>query len=74
MPGTIRAFIAVDVSDDIRREVLLVRDQFRQSRAQLKWVDPEACHLTLKFLGQVNQQQLDAISEACRAVAARHLP
>ncbi len=74
MPGTIRAFLAIEVSDEIRQEMQTVQDQFRQARPQVKWIAPEQTHLTLKFLGLVDREQLLQVSAACQALAAEHLP
>jgi 2'-5' RNA ligase len=44
--------------------------QLRESRADVKWVTPANAHLTLKFLGDVDEEKIDEIagkvSAACR--------
>ncbi|HEX6511796.1 MAG TPA: RNA 2',3'-cyclic phosphodiesterase [Chloroflexota bacterium] len=69
MADKVRAFVAVDVDERLRRQVARVQDAFRPVAAA-KWVDPELCHITLRFLGYVPADQLPAIGEACRRAAA----
>jgi 2'-5' RNA ligase len=64
-----RVFIAVDVNEEVLRKVGEAQKQL-QSRVRLsdrgvKWVRPELMHLTLKFLGQVKD---DEIREVCGVV------
>jgi 2'-5' RNA ligase len=40
----------------------------------VRWVRPEGIHLTLKFLGDVPADRLDAIAEAMRAACTPHPP
>lgn len=62
----IRAFVAVDVSDEVRASAeSLIRD-LAASGADVKWVEPHNLHLTLKFLGDVDLTETAAI---CAAVA-----
>ncbi len=61
-----RIFAAIDISDEARRRVFrfveLLRGQFPDVR--VGWVKPEKIHLTLKFLGEIDESQLEKFSEA----------
>jgi 2'-5' RNA ligase len=61
-----RIFAAIDISDEARRRVFrfveLLRGQFPNVR--VGWVKPEKIHLTLKFLGEIDESQLEKFSEA----------
>jgi 2'-5' RNA ligase len=48
--------------------------RLRQTNAAVKWVEPENLHLTLKFLGEVPEEQIEAIVEALRAIAQATAP
>lgn len=48
-----RLFVAVDLPEEIRRELGSIQSIFRQSRARLTLVDPGIIHITLKFIGEV---------------------
>ncbi|MSQ11405.1 MAG: RNA 2',3'-cyclic phosphodiesterase [Dehalococcoidia bacterium] len=72
----VRAFIAVELSEEVRRalaDVQRAMHRHRQAPSGVKWVAPEAMHLTLKFLGAVPAASVglvaDAIREAARGVA-----
>jgi 2'-5' RNA ligase len=65
-----RTFIAIELSD-VARE-LLARKITRLARAlpAVRWVDPSGLHLTLAFLGELDDAQLSAASEGARLAAA----
>jgi len=67
----LRAFIAIDLPEDVRSKTQeLVRDLAAVSEG-VKWVEPEKLHLTLKFLGDVDENETYHICQAMsRAVAA----
>ncbi len=77
-PAKIRAFLALDLTDELRGKTadLLRRLQTgaKFTAAHPKWVDPAGVHLTLKFLGQIDDAPRAAITGAVRAVAPRHRP
>ncbi|MBE0535825.1 MAG: RNA 2',3'-cyclic phosphodiesterase [Phycisphaerae bacterium] len=64
-----RCFIAVDIDEAVRDEIADVQDALRRQsdlkRSEAKWVEPANIHLTLKFLGEVRDQD---ICEVCRIV------
>ena len=51
-----RCFIAIDIDDNIRARIDDLQRQMRQKtgldRPDVKWVQPDLIHLTLKFLGE----------------------
>jgi 2'-5' RNA ligase len=70
----IRAFIAIELPSQIKAALAQLQDNLRTSKsASVKWVDPEGIHLTLKFLGNVDESEISALtktlSEAVRGVA-----
>lgn len=69
----IRSFIAIELNEDARDEVARIQKQLINSRADVKWVEPNNIHLTLKFLGNVPEEKLgeikDAINEAIVGIA-----
>jgi 2'-5' RNA ligase len=75
----IRAFVAVELTDVLRRALGLLQAQVKAELARelrrtapdarLQWVRPEAIHLTLKFLGDIAEEQVDEIAQALTAVA-----
>jgi 2'-5' RNA ligase len=59
----LRVFIALDLPAILRGELQAVslRLQRSLSGAPLRWVAPESMHLTLQFLGDIDQAQLNEI-------------
>ena len=60
----IRAFIAIELSPEIRQQLGLLIQKFKALRFQaVRWVAVENIHLTLKFLGETNRADLDKLSK-----------
>jgi 2'-5' RNA ligase len=70
----IRSFIAIELPSQIKAALAQLQGNLRTSRsAAVKWVDAEGIHLTLKFLGNVDEAEIPALtkalSEAVRGIA-----
>jgi 2'-5' RNA ligase len=62
---TIRAFIAVELSADIKAELEKIESTLKsQSSTPAKWVNPESIHLTLQFLGDITPDRIAGILDA----------
>lgn len=60
----IRAFIAIELSPEIRQQLGQLIQKFKALRVQaVRWVAVENIHLTLKFLGVTNRVDLDKLSK-----------
>ncbi len=57
-----RTFIAIELPESIKDFLSRIQDQLKGSQADVKWVAPRNIHLTLKFLGEVNEKKLDEIT------------
>jgi 2'-5' RNA ligase len=73
-----RCFIAIDIDEEIRAALGDLQQEIAAGadirKGDVKWVRPEAMHLTLKFLGEVRDRELIGVCDAVKAVAARHRP
>jgi 2'-5' RNA ligase len=58
----IRAFIAIKIPEDILDQITQIQNVLRGSGASVKWVEPENIHLTLKFLGDILEPQVEEIA------------
>ena len=65
-----RSFIALEFSDEVKNEFARVEKLFRESGADVKWVDPLMAHLTLKFLGNITNDQISSISARLQTIAS----
>jgi 2'-5' RNA ligase len=71
-----RCFIAIDINQTIRAALGNLQQEL-QKKADIKkggvtWVKPDAIHLTLKFLGEIEDEQLADVSDIVKDVAGRH--
>jgi 2'-5' RNA ligase len=66
MQRSVRTFIAVEISSEVRLRAGRLIGRLEATAASVRWVKPEHLHLTLKFLGDVD---LRDIPEVCAAVA-----
>lgn len=69
-----RLFIAVDPGKDVLANVERVMTRLRSKSPGSKWVKPEGMHVTLVFLGDVPDEQVDAVAKAAGEVAKKHSP
>jgi 2'-5' RNA ligase len=72
MPKRIRSFIAVELPKPLRDRIMDLQDRLAGAVEHVKWVEAENIHLTLKFLGEVDEGDIYQVCKAAqRAVAAQ---
>jgi 2'-5' RNA ligase len=62
--ATIRAFVAIKLPDKLMVKLKEVRDTLASSQKDVSWVRPGGIHLTLKFLGDIETEEVDKVAEA----------
>jgi 2'-5' RNA ligase len=62
----LRTFIAIELGESIRDRCLALQDSLARADDEVKWVGEGNLHLTLLFLGEVEDRELPAL---CKAVA-----
>ncbi|MHC4751515.1 MAG: RNA 2',3'-cyclic phosphodiesterase [Planctomycetota bacterium] len=71
-----RCFIAIDIDEQIRKALENLQNELRGKadikKSDVKWVSPEAIHLTLKFLGEIKDEQTVDVCNITKDVASRH--
>src|SRR5438034_642211 len=70
----IRTFIAVDVGAEVRKRAAALQQQLTKTGAEVKWVAPDQMHLTLLFLGDVDELEVLKVCRAVQEVAGREPP
>ena len=70
MQKTIRTFIALELPADIISLLHDVQQELKRLNIRARWVRPANIHLTLKFLGDINPDDVDKIGAALTAAAA----
>ena len=66
---TIRAFIAVEIDEPNKQKILNLISQLNKSDAAIKWATEHQMHLTLKFLGNINDSDIQKISASLKSIA-----
>lgn len=71
-----RCFIAIEVVPAIRQKLaeltLKLRRALRGNRGGIKWVEPNLMHLTLKFLGEIDEAAVATVGRIVDQVAVSH--
>ena len=65
-----RAFLAVDVSEPSRSAVAALQRRLSSTKASVVWVAPPNLHLTLAFLGDIDEAVRNALEPRLAEVAA----
>ena len=75
-PKTIRSFIAIDLSEEARTELARLQSRLKEASPPkaIRWTDPKNVHLTLHFLGDLAEDQLENVSRTVSDAAAPHTP
>ena len=72
MNGTVRTFLALHIPDSVRKDLREFEARLQRFDADVKWVRPEALHITLKFLGDVESGRIPEVGDAVdRAVSGK---
>ncbi len=67
-----RLFLAINPPSEVRRDVVAASAPLRECAPDLAWVDESRIHLTLKFLGECDEERVDDIQAAIAMTAGRH--
>jgi 2'-5' RNA ligase len=70
----IRTFIAVDLTGGVKDRLLRLQDQLGRAGPGVKWTPPANLHLTLLFLGEVEQLEVVSICRVVQQRARKHAP
>ncbi len=69
-----RVFIAIDLGDDVRAAVEKEVVRFRALAPNAKWVNVQGVHVTLVFLGYIEDGRVPEAEALVREVARQHAP
>ncbi len=69
-----RTFIAIPLSTDNRNFLCEMQKKLRAFGADVRWTAIPSIHLTLKFLGEIQQSALPGLSESLRFAALPEPP
>lgn len=76
----IRAFVAVELNPEVRAAVARLQEEIKNRaerallravpQARIQWVRPESVHLTLKFLGDIDEARIAEVQQALERALA----
>jgi 2'-5' RNA ligase len=67
----VRAFIALELSDEIRARLSDAQEVLKQCTAHMTWVERNNIHITVKFLGEVDDKLIPDIKAALTSIPFR---
>jgi 2'-5' RNA ligase len=56
-----RTFIAIELPGEIKDALASLIEQLKKTQADVKWVAPGNIHLTLKFLGEIDEESVEKV-------------
>ncbi|HEY3127989.1 MAG TPA: RNA 2',3'-cyclic phosphodiesterase [Acidobacteriota bacterium] len=59
-----RCFVAVDLDNGVREKLRAVQAEMRNTGTRVRFIDPTAIHVTLKFLGSIQEDWLSRIKQS----------
>jgi len=65
-----RIFIAINLPEDIKRELAKYQDRWPELPA--KWINKDQLHITLEFLGDLTDQEMGEVCKITKEVVQRH--
>jgi 2'-5' RNA ligase len=68
----LRTFIAIDLGKELRSRCVALQETLAHAGADVKWVEADNLHVTLLFLGEVNDRTIPDVCRAVALVAGRH--
>jgi 2'-5' RNA ligase len=73
-----RIFLAIELPAEIRRKVKNVQDMIQDSSTsslkEVKWVEENNIHLTLKFLGELIPKQIESLIQGAKEAVQSSIP
>lgn len=58
----VRLFVAVEITEEIRKKVAKFQDELKKVDADVGWVSPENLHITVKFIGSLDEEKIEIVA------------
>jgi 2'-5' RNA ligase len=68
----LRCFIAIELPEEVISHLAGLQQSLKKSRADVRWVNINNIHLTLKFLGDIEETSVNSIIRAIRGTCKNH--
>jgi len=70
----LRAFLAVPLPAELQQTITRLQRELTPRVGELRWTRPETLHLTLRFFGQITEEQLEKVATSMLSVGVRQAP
>ncbi|HIJ56839.1 MAG TPA: RNA 2',3'-cyclic phosphodiesterase [Deltaproteobacteria bacterium] len=74
MSNTIRAFIAIELPEAVRSSIEMIQNRLKSLDLPLRWVRLENIHLTMKFLGDIDEIEIENIESSLQDSVKKQAP
>ncbi len=64
-----RTFIGIKLPEKIKEDIYEIISHLKESRANVKWVERENLHITLKFVGEINEDLFHKMEEQLKVIS-----
>jgi 2'-5' RNA ligase len=65
-----RLFVALDIDESIRKRITRFLDGVREFAPDARWARPESLHVTLKFIGEKSEDEVEKIKQTLGTISA----
>lgn len=67
-----RSFIGINFSREVKEDISGIQSQIRSNALKGRFKHVDNFHITLKFLGEIDQKQADEIARQMQGIAPKH--
>lgn len=69
-----RCFIAIEIPDEVKSTLTMLQEELKKCGADVRWIAPDNIHLTLKFIGSVEEKEISKVMEIMEHICKRYSP
>lgn len=69
-----RTFVAIDLEHDIKEKLSTFIQNLEKHNPKIRWVKNQGMHLTLKFIGEVDENRASEVRSVLMGLSLRHKP
>lgn len=70
----LRTFVAIEIPNNVKEQIAAVQSELKRHGDRVSWVKSTNIHLTLKFLGDVEESLIDSIGKKIQTAAEKSAP
>jgi 2'-5' RNA ligase len=68
----LRSFIAIELPEAVKSALAELQQEFKKCGVDVKWVKPDNIHLTLKFLGNIEEKNVERIVKIIEGICSKY--